>query len=44
MDAPTFPERWKVSAPEPIAETFSSRIWKVVRADGAPAIVKALKP
>lgn len=44
MDAPTFPERWKVSAPELIAETFSSRIWKVVRADGAPAIVKALKP
>jgi streptomycin 6-kinase len=39
-----FPERWKVSAPEPIAETFSSRIWKVLREDGSPAIVKDLKP
>jgi streptomycin 6-kinase len=44
MDAPTFPTRWKVSAPELIAETFSSRIWKVLREDGSPAIVKALKP
>jgi streptomycin 6-kinase len=44
MDAPVFPQRWKVSAPELIAETFSSRIWKVVRDDGSPAIVKALKP
>ena len=39
-----FPERWKVSAPEFIAETVSSRIWKVVREDGSPAIVKDLKP
>ena len=39
-----FPERWKVSAPELIAETFSSRIWKVVCEDGSPAIVKDLKP
>ena len=44
MDAPAFPARWKVSAPELIAETFSSRIWKVVREDGSPAVVKALKP
>jgi len=44
MDAPAFPARWKVSAPELITETFSSRIWKVVRADGSPAVVKALKP
>nr|WP_208863824.1 aminoglycoside phosphotransferase family protein [Mesorhizobium loti] len=44
MDAPVFPARWKVSAPELIAETFSSRIWKVVRGDGSPAVVKALKP
>ncbi|KRB31636.1 3'-kinase [Mesorhizobium loti] len=44
MDAPGFPARWKVSAPELIAETFSSRIWKVVREDGSPAVVKALKP
>ncbi|TPI20052.1 aminoglycoside phosphotransferase family protein [Mesorhizobium sp. B4-1-1] len=39
-----FPRRWKVSAPELIAETFSSRIWKVTREDGSPAIVKDLKP
>lgn len=38
------PERWKVSAPELIAETISSRIWKVVCEDGSPAIVKDLKP
>ncbi|MER9296112.1 aminoglycoside phosphotransferase family protein [Mesorhizobium sp. M0621] len=44
MDAPAFPARWKVSASELIAETFSSRIWKVLREDGSPAIVKALKP
>lgn len=44
MDAPVFPTRWKVGAPELIAETFSSRIWKVLREDGSPAIVKALKP
>ncbi|WP_027170460.1 aminoglycoside phosphotransferase family protein [Mesorhizobium sp. WSM3224] len=39
-----FPERWKISAPELIAETFSSRIWKVTREDSSPAIVKDLKP
>ncbi|UCI16096.1 MULTISPECIES: aminoglycoside phosphotransferase family protein [unclassified Mesorhizobium] len=44
MAAPAFPDRWKISAPELIAETFSSRIWKVRREDGSPAIVKALKP
>ncbi|QKC77803.1 aminoglycoside phosphotransferase family protein [Mesorhizobium erdmanii] len=43
-DAPAFPARWKVSAPELMAETFSSRIWKVRREDGSPAVVKALKP
>lgn len=44
INAPAFPARWKVSAPELIAETFSSRIWKVRREDGSPAVVKALKP
>ncbi|TPI34034.1 3'-kinase [Mesorhizobium sp. B3-2-1] len=44
MDAPAFPARWRVSEPELIAETFSSRIWKVRLEDGSPAIVKALKP
>ena len=44
MISPSFPPHWKISDPVLIAETFSSRIWKVLRADGMPAIVKALKP
>jgi streptomycin 6-kinase len=42
--SPAFPAHWQVSAPILIAETFSSRIWRVRRADGTTAIVKALKP
>lgn len=41
---PAFPERWQVSAPNLIAETFSSRIWKVRLGDGSTAIIKDLKP
>ncbi|MGO4840991.1 aminoglycoside phosphotransferase family protein, partial [Rhizobiaceae sp. 2RAB30] len=37
---PHFPERWGVSEEELIADTFSSRIWKVRLPDGGPAIVK----
>lgn len=44
MDLPVFPDRWNVSDPQLVAETFSSRIWKVRLADGSPAVVKALKP
>lgn len=44
MEPAVFPAHWNVSDPELIAETFSSRIWKVRLADGGPAIVKALKP
>ncbi|KQU75390.1 3'-kinase [Aminobacter sp. DSM 101952] len=44
MDQAVFPARWNVTDPQLIAETFSSRIWKVRRADGTPAVVKALKP
>lgn len=44
MDQPAFPDRWKVSDPILIAETFSSRIWKVRLANGKPAVVKDLKP
>ena len=44
MDQPAFPDRWNVSDPILIAETFSSRIWKVRLGDGGPAIVKDLKP
>jgi len=44
MDQPVFPVRWKVSDPVLVAETFSSRIWKVRQENGDPAIVKALKP
>jgi streptomycin 6-kinase len=41
---PDFPAHWGVFDPILIAETFSSRIWKVFREDGTTAIVKALKP
>ncbi len=44
MGKPDFPARWKVSDPILIAETFSSRIWKVRLGDGTPAVVKDLKP
>jgi streptomycin 6-kinase len=40
---PAFPRRWTIGGAELIAETFSSRIWKVLRADGSIAVVKALK-
>lgn len=43
-DEPAFPNHWKVGDPVLIAETFSSRIWKVRLADGTAAIVKDLKP
>jgi len=39
-----FPRRWNIRDAERIAETFSSRIWKVTREDGSLAVVKALKP
>lgn len=41
---PAFPDRWRVSGHELIAETYSSRIWKVGLANGEAAIVKDLKP
>lgn len=41
---PSFPERWRVNDPVLLTETFSSRIWKVLLADGRSAIVKDLKP
>lgn len=41
---PVFPDRWKLSDPALLAETFSSRIWKVRLEDGSPAVVKDLKP
>lgn len=40
---PSFPPHWNLTQPQLIAETFSSRIWKVVREDGSHAVVKALK-
>ncbi|MGB3645401.1 MAG: aminoglycoside phosphotransferase family protein [Mesorhizobium sp.] len=39
-----FPRRWNICGEELIAETFSSRIWKVLRKDDSVAVVKALKP
>ncbi|MEO9337190.1 aminoglycoside phosphotransferase family protein [Mesorhizobium sp. SB112] len=44
MDRPAFPERWNTSDPELIAETFSSKIWKVRLPSGELAAVKDLKP
>ncbi|HCK4697988.1 TPA: APH(6)-I family aminoglycoside O-phosphotransferase [Pseudomonas aeruginosa] len=41
---PDFPAHWSVSHPVLIADTFSSFVWKVLLPNGAPAIVKALKP
>ena len=41
---PGFPLHWKIEGATLIAETFSSRIWKVVRGDGSLAVVKELKP
>ncbi|MBB6407619.1 streptomycin 6-kinase [Mesorhizobium sangaii] len=40
----SFRRAGRSARPNFIAETFSSRIWKVRREDGSPAIVKALKP
>lgn len=39
-----FPRRWKIVEAHLLTETFSSRIWKVMRAGGSEAVVKALKP
>jgi len=39
-----FPTRCQITANQLIAETFSSRIWKVRLADGTIAVVKDLKP
>lgn len=44
MQEPAFPARWSISEPVLVAETFSSRIWKVRLADGGTGIVKDLKP
>ncbi|MDR6634103.1 streptomycin 6-kinase [Phyllobacterium sp. 1468] len=42
--AETFPPEWKVSSPELVAETATSRIVKIRLEDGEPAIVKHLTP
>jgi streptomycin 6-kinase len=42
--APSFPACWNLQAADLIAETFSSRIFKVRLPDDTPAIVKELKP
>lgn len=44
MELPDFPSRWGISDPALVADTFSSRIWKVRLGDGRHAVVKALKP
>ena len=42
--APAFPQHWGHAGATLIAETFSSRLFKVRLPDGTPAIVKDLKP
>jgi len=44
MYQPAFPDRWNIGDPVLIADTFSSRIWKVQLGDGASGVVKDLKP
>lgn len=44
IQAADFPQRWNIDGSELIAETFSSRIWKVRLSGGVPAVVKDLKP
>ncbi|TDR40371.1 streptomycin 6-kinase [Tahibacter aquaticus] len=41
---PILPVRWKLQAAELLADTPTSRVWKVLREDGRPAVLKALKP
>lgn len=41
---PAFPSRWNIAAARLIADTFSSRVWKVTLGDGSTAVVKDLKP
>ncbi|MET3660017.1 aminoglycoside phosphotransferase family protein [Aquamicrobium ahrensii] len=42
--SPDFPSRWSITGARLIADTFSSRVWKVTLGDGSPAVVKDLKP
>ncbi len=41
---PAFPDRWNIRTAGLIADTFSSRVWKVTYGDGSIAVVKDLKP
>ncbi|NVD42268.1 hypothetical protein HT585_25685 [Ensifer sp. HO-A22] len=42
--APRLLERWGLADPQLLADTFSSRLWKVCLPDGTPAVIKDLKP
>ena len=44
MDLPSFPDRWNVSDPVLIAETFSQPHLEGAARGRRPAVVKALKP
>jgi len=41
---PAFPDRWNIRTARLIADTFSSRVWKVTCGDGSIAAVKDLMP
>lgn len=43
-ETPAFPAHWNIAAARLIADTFSSRVWKVTLGDGSVAVVKDLKP
>ncbi len=42
--ASLFPARWRLREPQRIADTRTSEVWRVRRADGSTAVVKSIKP
>lgn len=43
-ETPAFPDHWRIRSASLIADTFSSKVWKVTLGDGSLAVVKDLKP
>ncbi len=43
-DHATYLSKWQLSAPEPLADTPTSVVWKVKQQNGDPAVLKLLKP
>ena len=36
--------RWRLSDPQPVADTPTGTVWKVMQANGHPAALKLLRP